>query len=270
MTEPSRWWRAGLVLVLLFSFGVAATTCEDAVAVAPEEAGVPAALAALFSLSSVSPPTGQPGFTATVLQPVWIPDRAYILDIRLQRSRSIASLQTTIGLLIAQVGPQIGQLLGAQKLAIVITTGLYGSPHGYYVLSPADLAAGRLPAYSTYTIDERDVVAWLQEFRKFLLEVAPIEPTSAHQEYVPGVGAFVALSPDVLSSTAASELGTCAAWVDLLLCDTARGVGQLVAERVRDGEVLAVETLLETYSRAYFVIQAGEYTDIWGWEVYVD
>jgi hypothetical protein len=258
-----------MLLACLVSCCAAGVTCDEAVDVSPDEAGVARALSSLFSLAGSGQPTGQPGFTATVLEPMWIPGRAYVLDIRLQKSRSIAGLQASIASLIARTGPQIAALLGEQRLAIVVTTGLYGTPYAYYVLTPEDLAAGILPPYSGYSVDESDVVAWLKEFRKFLDEIAALEPSDAREEYIPGVGAFLSLSPDVLSSTAMRELGTCEAWMDLLLSETALSVGQILAERLREGEVLVVETLLASYASAHFVVQAAEYSDVSGWEIYV-
>jgi len=58
--------------------------------------------------------------------------------------------------------------------------------------------------------------------------------------------------------------------MDLLLDGVALGVGQIVAERMRSGEVLVVETLLATYANARFVVPAGEYSDVAGWEIYLD
>jgi hypothetical protein len=240
------------------------------VLVAPETAGIARDLAALFTLSSVERPAGQPGFTATVLEPMWIPGRAYVLDIRVQKSRSIAGVQAAVSLLVAQVGAQAAALLGDQRLAIVLRIGLYGTPNGFYVLSAEDLAAGRLPEYAVYSTDERDVVAWLQEYRKFLSDVAPLDAANGREEYVPGVGAYVALSPDVLSPAAARELGTCEDWASLLLDEAVLGVGQIVAERVRADEVLVVEGLLATYADVQFVIPAAEYSDVSGWAIYVE
>jgi len=269
LAQQTRWWGAVAILCVMTSL-CAASGCDSAIPVSPDEAAVARELAALFTLSGVGEPAGQPGFTVTLLDPVWIPRRAYVLDIRIQRSRSVASLQSVVALLIAKTGPEIAGLLGEQRLAVVIKTGLYGTPHGYYLLGPDDLRAGTLPAYTAYTVDEREVVAWLQEFRKFLAEIAPLEPSSAREEYVPGVGACLALAPDVLSSSAARDLGTCSAWMDLLLDGVALGVGQIVAERMRSGEVLVVETLLATYANARFVVPAGEYSDVAGWEIYLD
>jgi hypothetical protein len=270
LAQPTRWFGVLMWIAIVLPACAMGATCDEAVLVGLEEAGVARSIYSLFSLASVVPPGGQPGFTATVLEPMWLPRRACILDVRLQRSRTVASLQASVALLIAKVGPEIAELLGEQNLAIVVKTGLYGTPHGYYVLEPEDLAAGVLPEYSTYTADEREVVTWMQEFRKFLAEIAPVEPTNAREEYVPGLGAFVALSHDVISASAVLELGTCAAWTDLLLGDEVRGVGQIVAERVRADEVLVVEALLASYTKVHFVIPAAEYSDASGWEIYVE